>query len=852
MATNDSWHLLKFGGTSVSTRQNWDTIASIIKRKRAKGKKTFVVHSAVSTVSNRLEALIELAQLGEYENAFNELVGIHQALLAEMELPVNLLDERYSYLKRLIDGIHLLGEVSDRVRALVMSQGELWSTTIGQTYLSKIFDEPVQWLDAREYLFAHETRNMDYLCASCHFERDDSLLEAIEDTSVVITQGFIANTSDDETVLLGRGGSDTSAAYFAAKLEAERLEIWTDVPGIFTANPNQVASARLLKQLNYEEAQEMASAGAKVLHPRAIRPAQISQIPVYIRSTIDPDIDGTVISGIENSWGMVKAITAKEKITLISMESQGMWQQAGFLADIFVVFKQHNVSVDLVSTSETNITVSLDSLTQVITEKQLKGLVKDLSEMCRVKVMYNCSAVSIVGKNVRAILHKIAPAFSIFETYKVYLLSQAASDLNLTFVIDDEHSNKVISALHELLITNNPNSEILGPTAKELKQTGVSEVNQKWWQDKKQTIEMCLAERDSAYIYHLDSIRQNIQNLQGITAVDRVFFAVKSNNNQDVLKTAYETGIGFETVSSGEVNHVLGLFPSIDKSRIFFTPNFADKKEYAEILQKGIRLTLDSTYPLKHWPEIFDGKEIFLRVDPNIGKGHHENVRTAGATSKFGIPIYELEELAPVITKHNIQVVGLHAHAGSGILTNEHWAEHARLLAETASMFPNVQYLNLGGGFGIKERSQQTELTMSQIDQSLQVVKAEFPQYQLWIEPGRYISANTGVLVSKVTQVKQKQNYYYVGLNTGMNSLMRPALYGSFHNIVNLSRLDAEREHLATVVGPICESTDKLGVEIPFPETQEGDLILIENAGAYGRVMATQYNMRQPAEEVCI
>ncbi|GAA4364118.1 bifunctional aspartate kinase/diaminopimelate decarboxylase [Kangiella marina] len=852
MATNNSWHLLKFGGTSVSTRQNWDNIASIIKRKRAKGKKVFVVHSAVSTVSNRLEALIELARLGEYHTAYEELINLHQRLLAEMELPNDLLNDRYSYLKRLIDGIHLLGEVSDRVRALVMAQGELWSTTIGQTYLGKVFDESVAWLDARDYLYARESRNLDYLCASCHFEPDQSLLEAVEQNPVVITQGFIANTRDDETVLLGRGGSDTSAAYFAAKVEAERLEIWTDVPGIFTANPNQVASARLLKQLNYEEAQEMASAGAKVLHPRAIRPAQISQIPIYIRSTIDPDIDGTVISGIENSWGMVKAITAKEQITLISMESQGMWQQAGFLADIFAIFKQHNVSVDLVSTSETNITVSLDSLTQVVNDRQLKGLIEELSDMCRVKVMQNCSAVSIVGKNVRAILHKIAPAFSIFETYKVYLLSQAASDLNLTFVIDDEHSSKVISALHELLITNNPNSEILGPTAKELKQTDSSVETRKWWLDKRDTIEMCLSERDSAYIYHLDSIKDNIQNLQSISAIDRIFFAVKSNNNRDVLQTAYNAGIGFETVSSGEVNHILELFPSIDKSRIFFTPNFADKREYDEILQKGIRLTLDSTYPLKHWPEIFEGKEIFLRVDPNIGKGHHENVRTAGATSKFGIPIYELEELAPIIEHHNIDIVGLHAHAGSGILTNEHWAEHARLLAETASLFPRVKYLNLGGGFGIKERAQQTELTMGQIDQSLQVVKAEFPQYQLWIEPGRYISANTGVLVSKVTQVKQKQNYYYVGLNTGMNSLMRPALYGSFHNIVNLTRLDAEKEHLATIVGPICESTDKLGVEIPFPETFEGDLILIENAGAYGRVMATQYNMRQPAEEVCI
>ncbi|AOE50285.1 bifunctional aspartate kinase/diaminopimelate decarboxylase [Kangiella sediminilitoris] len=852
MSNSNSWHVLKFGGTSVSSRDNWNTIAAIIKRKRAKGIRVFVVHSAVSTVSNRLESLIGLADGGDYRPSYQQLITLHQELLVEMGLPETLLDQQYAYLKRLLDGIHLLGEVSDRVRALIMSQGELWSTRIGQAYLQTQLDESVNRLDARDFLKANESYDVDYLCANCDYSPDGSLIRTVEESSVVITQGFIASTSEDETVLLGRGGSDTSAAYFAAKLEAERLEIWTDVPGIFTANPNQVNNARLLKELNYDEAQEMASAGAKVLHPRAIRPAQATKIPVYIRSTIDPDIEGTIINDVENRWGMVKAITAKEHITLISMESQGMWQQAGFLADIFSIFKQHQVSVDLVSTSETNITVSLDSLTQVVSEKQIKNLAKDLSKMCRVNIMHDCSAVSIVGKNVRAILHKIAPAFSIFETYKVYLLSQAASDLNLTFVIDDEHSNKVITALHELLITNNPNSEILGPTAKELKQVEQTDTGSRWWQDKQQEITQCLKDRDSAYIYHLDSVKQNIQNLQSISAIERIFFAVKSNNNPDVLKVAYESDIGFETVSSGEVDHILNLFPSIDKSRIFFTPNFAARHEYEAILEKGIRLTLDSTYPIRQWPEIFRGKDVFLRVDPNIGKGHHENVRTAGATSKFGIPIYELEDLQPVIEEYDINVVGLHAHAGSGILTNEHWAEHARLLAETAALFSGVKYLNLGGGFGIKERAQQSELTMSQIDKSLQKVKSEYPQYELWIEPGRYISANTGVLVSKVTQVKQKQNYYYVGLSTGMNSLMRPALYGSYHNIVNLSRLEQTKEHLATVVGPICESTDKLGVEIPFPETLEGDLVLIENAGAYGHVMSTQYNMRKPAEEVCI
>lgn len=852
MITTNTVHVLKFGGTSVSSRNNWDTIAKIVKRKRAKGIQVFVVHSAVSTVSNRLEQLIIQAIDGDYTEAYQEVVTLHNQLIDSLGIAENLLEDEYLYLKRLLDGINLLGEVSDRTRALIMAQGELWATKIGADYLSKVLDDKPLWLDARNYLYANSDSQNDYLSAGCLCDLDKDLISTTQAVPVVITQGFIASNDEQDTVLLGRGGSDTSAAYFAAKLAATRLEIWTDVPGIFTANPNQVPNARLLNHLNYDEAQEMASAGAKVLHPRAIRPAQLSDIPIFIRSTIDSELAGTQIHHFDNRWGMVKAITAKNGITLISMESQGMWQQAGFLADLFAIFKKHQVSVDLVSTSETNVTISLDSLTQVVSERRLKNLVEELATICRVNVMKNCSAVSIVGQNVRAILHKIAPAFAIFETYKVYLLSQAASDLNLTFVIDDEHCDKVIAALHELLISNNPNSEILGPTAKELKKPATEVVAEKWWQQRRGEIEQCLETRENAYIYNLTAVAENINNLQSISAVDQIFFAVKANNHPQVLTTAYEQGIGFETVSIFEVERIKELFPAIDTNRIFFTPNFASHNEYQKALDYGVMLSLDSSYPLKYWAKTFANKTIFLRIDPNVGKGHHENVRTAGATSKFGIPIQELEELLPIIKEHNIKVLGLHAHAGSGILTNEHWAEHARLLASVAKQFPDVKYLNLGGGFGIKERAQQTELTMEQINQSLLEVKVQYPDYQLWIEPGRYIVANTGVLVSKVTQVKQKQNYYYVGINTGMNSLMRPALYGSYHNIVNLSRLAESKNHLATVVGPICESTDKLGIEIPFPDTFEGDLILIENAGAYGHVMSTHYNMRSPAEELCL
>ncbi|MRX27308.1 bifunctional aspartate kinase/diaminopimelate decarboxylase [Kangiella sp. HZ709] len=847
------WQVLKFGGTSVSSVRNWQNIVKIIKKKLVANKRVMIVHSALSGISNTLERIIEFAINGEDKKTlslFNEVVYAHKELVSELELPQELLTEQQSYLKKMLDGILLLGEVSDRIRAEVLAQGELWSTTIGAEYLNRTLNNNATWLDARRYLLS-TSEDSQYLTVNCNYDPDKKLISFINQSSLVVTQGFIAANGEQETVLTGRGGSDTSAAYFASKITAERLEIWTDVEGIFTANPNQVQNARLLKQLDYTEAQEMASAGAKVLHPRAIQPTKEFQIPIYIRSTLAPEIKGTKIYSAETTKGMVKAVTAKEKVTLISMESQGMWQQAGYLADIFAIFKKHNFSIDLVSTSETNITVTLDSLTQVIKTKELSRLMRDLEEVADVELMTNCTAVSIVGQNVRAILHKISPALSIFETYPVYLLSQAASDLNLTFVIDDEFTEKVIASLHELLISNNPNSSILGPTISELKQNiQLKEV--RWWQEQVDRLEEILSSTDQAYVYHKNTVNEKVEQLSSLEAIEQVFFAVKANNNKQILENIYHQDLGFETVSLNEIQLILDLFPDIDRKKVFFTPNFANKAEYQQALSLGINLSLDSTYPLTQWADIFSGQSVFLRIDPNIGKGHHENVRTAGATSKFGIPIYELDLIKDVIKEHNISIVGLHAHAGSGILTPKHWAEHARLLAGLATELPTVKYLNLGGGFGIKEKSEQESLNFIEVNLALNEVKSDYPDLTFWIEPGRYLVADAGVLISKVTQVKQKQNYYYVGINTGMNSLMRPALYGSYHPIENLTRMNSEKDKLATIVGPICESTDKLGIEIPFPTTEEGDIVLIDKVGAYGHVMSNRYNLREPAEEFCI
>jgi diaminopimelate decarboxylase/aspartate kinase len=197
-------------------------------------------------------------------------------------------------------------------------------------------------------------------------------------------------------------------------------------------------------------------------------------------------------------------------------------------------------------------------------------------------------------------------------------------------------------------------------------------------------------------------------------------------------------------------------------------------------------------------------------------------------------------------------VVALHAHAGSGILTTDGWAETAHFLMGVAERFPAVRALDLGGGLGIAEKPEQQPLDLSAVNRSLIEFKKAYPHISLWMEPGRYLVAHAGVLLARVTQIKHKGDVTYVGVSAGMNSLIRPALYGAYHPILNLSRLDAERSQLAHIVGPICETGDVLGHARRIAPAQEGDVLLIGNTGAYGRTMSSEYNMRSPATEVIL
>ena len=857
---------MKFGGTSVATLPRWQNIRELVASRRAEGARVLVVVSALTGITDALKQLCGEGDQAKRKAAADAIAQRHYDLLAHMQLETPpTLGERLRVLAELADkGPSELGELA--WSAQVQAHGELMSSALGAAFLSHS-GVPTQWVDARECLSAIALPNQNertrLLSAMVDAKPDPTLNARLAaQGEVFISQGFIAREADGEgsrrrTVLLGRGGSDTSASYFGSLLKAQRVEIWTDVAGMFTANPRQVPGARLLQKLDYEEAQEIASTGAKVLHPRCLSPLREPRVPLLIKDTNRPELEGTVIGPqVHEHAPSVKAISARKNITLISMESVGMWQQVGFLADVFAQFKQHGLSVDLIGSAETNVTVSLDPTENLLDSDALAALAADLAKVCRVKVIAPCAAITMVGRGMRSMLHTLSGVLAEFGQLRVHMISQSSNNLNLTFVVDESVVDELLPHLHELLIgagaLRTDDSTLFGPSWQTLYGTGEAVTPAaSWWRDgERQRLLSIAAEATPRYVYHLPTVRHQARELKTLGAVDRLHYAVKANTHPAILKALVEEGFGFECVSPGELKAVMAVVP--ETSPLLFTPNFAPHQDYAWALTTRATVSLDSLYPLEHWGETFRGREIVLRVDLGRGLGHHEKVRTGGTGSKFGLPVEQLDAFLRLADLHGVTVRGLHAHLGSGILDARHWAEVYAQLASLAERIGSVAFLDIGGGLGVPSHPGEARLDMAALDKVLREVKAAYPHYQLWMEPGRYLVADAGVLLTRVTQQKGKGALRYLGVDTGMNSLIRPALYEAWHEIVNLSRLDEEATALYQVVGPICESGDVLGEDRRMPEATEGDVVLVAQAGAYGKVMSSPYNMRDEAEEIIL
>ncbi|MGQ0428574.1 MAG: hypothetical protein ACT4UQ_01385 [Gammaproteobacteria bacterium] len=373
-----------------------------------------------------------------------------------------------------------------------------------------------------------------------------------------------------------------------------------------------------------------------------------------------------------------------------------------------------------------------------------------------------------------------------------------------------------------------------------------------WWRARHGELIAALAARDCAYIYDLTTVARQARRLSALRSLARVLYAVKANPHPAILATLADAGLGFECVSLSEIERVTGAVAGIAPDRLLFTPNFAPRAEYRMALEQGIRVTVDNAWVLGAWAPLFAGREIFVRLDTELAHGHHAKVRTAGTRSKFGVPPGEIAELAAQAGAVGARVGGLHSHGGSGSFDPAHWTDAARALAAAAPRFPSARVLNLGGGLGVPERTSQAPLDLAAFDTALAQFRVSHPGFDLWLEPGRFLVAEAGVLLARVTQIKGKGGRRYVGVATGMNSLLRPALYGARHEIVNLTRLGEPPAGPCTVVGPICESGDVLGEDCALPICEEDDVLLIAAAGAYGHAMASNYNLRAPAEELVL
>mgnify|MGYP002783556530 CR=1 FL=1 len=842
--------VLKFGGTSVSTRARWANIAAVARARLREGP-TLIVVSALSGITDRLKALAEAPT----EPTLIEFIRQrHLAMANELQVSPECLIPVWSEFDKALE--ELRRQPGPSAQAALLACGELLSSALGAAFLNRE-GLATTWRDARRYLSSqaaeHDSEWARSLSAQCVPTLQASVaVQWAEESPLSITQGFIARDAHGGTVVLGRGGSDTSASYFGALLGASRVEIWTDVPGMFSANPKQVPNARLLRQLDYDEAQEISTTGAKVLHPRAINPVREARVPLWIKDTERPELAGTVI-GLEVATQRlsVKAVSMRAGITLVSMESIGMWQEVGFLADVFERFKRHGLSVDLIGSAETNVTVSLDPSENLLDQGTLTALCEDLAQVCRVKVIAPCVAITLVGRGMRAMMHRLSEVLADIGTRRVQLISQSSNNLNLTFVIDASDADGIVERLHRQLVKAGligaPGDAVFGPPWNVLLDKAPPPRAQ-WWRAQREAL-LALAVSTPAYVYAASRIDAAIASVLSIGA-DRSFYAIKANAHPAVLARIAAGGIGMECVSLGELDHLRAALPELPPERILFTPNFAPRAEYAAALQRGVHVTVDSLYPLQAWPQLFAGRAILLRFDLGRGVGHHDKVKTGGGRSKFGLLANEAKLARTAAAAAGATIVGLHAHLGSGETDPNHWRDVYAQLASLAEQFPSVRILDIGGGMGVPYANDDDDLNIDELRTSLAHVRTLFAPYEIWIEPGRYLVADAGVLLTRVTQVRRKGDITQVGVDTGMHHLLRPALYDAWHPISNLTRSEEQPAVLCDVVGPICESSDVLGRDRWLANPSEGDVLLIANAGAYGAVMSSRYNLRAPALEV--
>ncbi len=451
--------VMKFGGTSVEDAAAMYRVVEIVKRELPN--KILVVLSACSGVTNDLIRTAHSVRDGSEKLALDivDQLQFRHKTIAE-ELLKNLffkkvnvqINQLCNEIRNIIRGVNLLGELTPRSMDTITSYGERLSTLIFSAALEQ---EKISTLllDARKIMITDAA----YGSAQPLFEKikisiDKYLKPAMNNNSVVITQGFIGATEEGYTTTIGRGGSDYSAAIFGSLLDAEVIQIWTDVDGMMTADPRIVKDAKLIEEISFDEAAELAYFGAKVLHPNTILPAVDKNIPVKILNSRKPDLSGTIIlkSTTKEQSSVVKSIASKKNIIVINISSSRMFLAYGFLAKLFAIFANFKKSVDVVSTSEVSVSVTIDN------DKDLEEIEKHLKEIGDIRIERNKAIVCVVGKGMKQTPGIAARVFTALANAKINIemISEGASEINITLVVDHNHADEAVKVLHREFFQN--------------------------------------------------------------------------------------------------------------------------------------------------------------------------------------------------------------------------------------------------------------------------------------------------------------------------------------------------------------------------------------------------------------
>jgi diaminopimelate decarboxylase len=365
------------------------------------------------------------------------------------------------------------------------------------------------------------------------------------------------------------------------------------------------------------------------------------------------------------------------------------------------------------------------------------------------------------------------------------------------------------------------------------------------------------------YVYNERILRKRIRNVAGVVKKFpyRANFSMKANSNLTILKIVLEEGLNADAMSIGEVKLLeLAGFPA---DRIFFVPNNVSDEELQYAIDKNITVSLDSISQLERFGRLAPGSRCAVRINPGIGAGHSDSVVTAGKNTKFAVEEKDIPELLETAGKHNLKIVGINQHIGSLFMEPDPYLAAVTNLLRIAHKFDDLEFIDFGGGFGTPyhKLSGEKEFDINLLTEGIEKLLGDFiaetgKQILFKSEPGRYVVADSSVLLGRVYATKVNYDKKYAGTDIGQNVLVRPTLYGSWHDVEVLRDgkpvLPSSGTEVVSVTGNICESGDIIAKERELPVIKEGDLVCVLDAGAYGYSMCSPYNSRPRPAEVMI